>query len=180
MATTVLSIRRQSALPVIVMRPKIPGPVKEEYEALYWKLNEAARIRGEVGHAAMAAFRHVQSHYLKDQEFALPPLKLLPTVAANNVNGEIDNIETMCSRLKRNQPQLIAENNQIIEELSLLADVAAREQKPEYHDLARRFIQFLELEMDVLYPSVILIGEYIRAQTEIKSKSAAQTQTAPL
>ena len=162
------------------MRPKIPGPVKEEYEALYWKLNEAARVRGEVGHAAMAAFRHVQSHYLKDQEFALPPLKLLPTVAADNVNEEIDNIRTMCDRLKRNLPQLIAEDNQIIEELSLLADVADREQKPEYHDLARRFIKFLELEKGVLYPSVILMGEYVRAQAELKGMGEKRTQTAPL
>ncbi|HEY3274952.1 MAG TPA: hypothetical protein VGJ92_14365 [Methanocella sp.] len=163
-----------------MMRPKIPGPVKEEYEALYWKLNEAARVRGEVGQAAMTAFRRVQSHYLKDQEFALPPLKLLSTVAANNVNEEIDNIQTMCNRLKRNQSQLIAEDNQIIDELSRLADVAAREQKPDYHDFARRFIKFLELERDVLYPSVILIGEYVRAQAEIKNLSEARTQTAPL
>jgi hypothetical protein len=171
---------RRPALPVIVMRPRIPGPVKEEYEALYWKLNEAARLRGEVGQAAMAAFRHVQSHYLKDQEFALPPLKLLPTVAANNVNEEIDNIQTMCNRLKRNQPQLIAEGNQIIEELSLLADVAAREQKQDYHDLARRFIKFLELERDVLYPSVVLIGEYIRAQAEIKDMKEVRSQAVTL
>jgi hypothetical protein len=58
--------------------------------------------------------------------------------------------------------------------------VAAREQKPEYHDFARRFIRFLELERDVLYPSVILIGEYIRAQTELKGMSETRAQTAPL
>jgi hypothetical protein len=162
------------------MRLKIPGPVKEEYEGLYWKLNEAARVRGEVGQAAMAAFRHMQSHFVKDQEFALPPLKLLPTVAANNINEEIDQVRTLCDRLKRNLPQLIAEDNLIIEELSRLADVAAREQKPEYHDLARRFIKFLELERDVLYPASILVGEYVRAQTELKGMKEARSHTVTL
>ncbi|MGA9139343.1 MAG: hypothetical protein WBZ29_03910 [Methanocella sp.] len=63
---------------VITMRPKIPGAIKEEYEDLYEKLNVAARVRGEIGRTAMAAYRHMQSHYLKDMEYALPPLKLLP------------------------------------------------------------------------------------------------------
>ena len=98
---------------VINMRPKIPGAIKEEYEDLYERLNAAARVRGEIGRTAMAAFRHLQSHYLKDQEYALPPLKLLPTVAAGNVTGEIDQIQTMCSRLKRQLPSLIEENDTI-------------------------------------------------------------------
>jgi hypothetical protein len=162
------------------MRPKIPGPVKEEYEELYWKLNVAARVRGEVGQAAMAAFRHMQSHFVKDQEYALPPLKLLPTVAASNVNKEIDQIQTMCDRLKRNLSELIDEDNLIIDELSRLADVAAREQKSEYHDLALRFIRFLEMEKDVLYPATLLIGEFIRAQTELKGMREVRSHTIPL
>lgn len=159
------------------VRPKIPGPVKTEYEYLYQKLNDAARARGEVGQAAEAAFRHVQSHFQKDQEFALPPLKLLPTVAADNVNEEIDQLQTMCDRLKRSLPQMIAEGNRIIEELSLLADTAAWEQKPEYHDLALRFIRFLELEKAVLYPATVLVGEYIRAQIELKGTQEVRSRT---
>jgi hypothetical protein len=152
------------------MRPKIPGAIKEEYDDLYERLNRAARVRGEIGSAAMAAFRHMQSHFLKDHEFALPPLKLLPTVAAGNVTGEIDQIQTMCDRLKRQQPQLAGE-------LRRLAEVARTEQKPEYHDLARQLIQFLEREKHILYPASILIGEFIRVKTELDGMRIVQMRT---
>ena len=156
-----------SAGQVINMRPKIPGAVKEEYEDLYERLNAAARVRGEIGRTAMAAFRQLQPHYLKDQEYALPPLKLLPTVAAGNVTGEIDRIQTMCSRLKRQLPSLVEENDTIIGELERLADAATTEGKPEYRDLARQLIRFLEHEKRILYPASVLIGEYIRARTDL-------------
>ncbi len=151
----------------ITMRPKIPGAIKEEYEDLYDRLNAAARVRGEIGRTAMAAFRRMQSHYLKDQEYALPPLKLLPTVAAGNVTGEIDQIQTMCNRLKRQLPALIEENDTIIRELGQLADVATIEEKPEYRDLARQLIRFLEREKHILYPASVLMGEYIRVKTDL-------------
>lgn len=161
---------------VITMRPKVPGAIKEEYEDLYERLNAAARVRGAVGRAAMAAFRHMQSHYLKDQEYALPPLKLLPTIAAGNVTGEIDHIQTMCNRLKRQLPSLIEENDAIIRELGQLADAAATEEKPEYRDLARHLIQFLEREKHILYPASILIGEYIRVKTDLDGMRAVRSQ----
>ena len=159
---------------VITMRPKIPGAIKEEYEDLYEKLNVAARVRGEIGRTAMAAYRHMQSHYLKDMEYALPPLKLLPTVAADNVTGEIDRIQTMCNRLKRQLPALIAENDMIIGELGQLADAASTEDKPEYRDLARNLIRFLEREKHILYPASVLIGEYIRAKIDLDGMRAVR------
>lgn len=162
------------------MRPRIPGPVKEEYEYLYLKLNDAARMRGEVGRAATAAFRHMQAHYEKDHEFALPPLKLLPSMAADNVNEETDQIQTMCDRLKNSLPHMIDENGRIIQELSRMADVAAHEQKPEYHDLALRFIRFLELEREVLYPATVMIGEFVRAQIDLKGCRTVRSHTVQL
>jgi hypothetical protein len=165
---------------VITMRPKIPGAIKEEYEDLYERLNAAARVRGEIGRTAMAAFRHMQSHYLKDQEYALPPLKLLPTVAADNVTGEIDQIQTMCNRLKRQLPSLIEENDTIIGELGQLADAAAKEEKPEYRDLARHFIQFLEREKHILYPASVLMGEYIRVKTDLEGMREVRSHAVTL
>ena len=172
--------RRRPAMPVMTMRPRVPGPVKNEYEDLYWKLNRAARTRGEVGQAAMAAFRHLQAHFPKDQEFALPPLHLLPTVARENVNEEIDQIQTMCDKLKRQLPQLLDEGEQIIRELGRMADVAAKEQKAEHHDLAQRLIRFLEEERDVLYPASVLVGEYVRTRIELDGVRKVQSRMAPL
>ncbi|OPY26762.1 MAG: hypothetical protein A4E28_02339 [Methanocella sp. PtaU1.Bin125] len=162
------------------MRPRVPGAIKEEYEDLYERLNVAARVRGEVGRAATAAFRHLQPHYLKDMEFALPPLKLLPTVATGNVTGEIDQIRTMCDRLKRQMPSLIEENDALVRELGLLADAAAKEGKPEYRDLARHLTRFLEREKHIFYPASVLIGEYIGVKTDLEGMREVRSRLVTL
>ncbi|MGA9139342.1 MAG: hypothetical protein WBZ29_03905 [Methanocella sp.] len=80
----------------------------------------------------------------------------------------------MCNRLKRQLPALIAENDMIIGELGQLADAASTEDKPEYRDLARNLIRFLEREKHILYPASVLIGEYIRAKIDLDGMRAVR------
>lgn len=156
------------------MKPGVPGPVMEEYRDLYEKLNDIARVRGQIGEAALSAFKLLERHYRKDHEFALPPLKYLPALAEKNVTAEIDRIQTMTGKLRRELPHLLEENDQIARALQHVADVAALEQKPEYRDLARRFISFLEMERMIFYPASILVGEYLRMKNNFEGHRALE------
>ncbi|HMK46105.1 MAG TPA: hypothetical protein VK436_05720 [Methanocella sp.] len=148
------------------MRPKVPGVLDEEYESLYNDLKNAANTQGYVGDAAKDAFRLLQPHYQKDHEFALPPLKLIATIANENINEQVHYLQTMSGRVKRDLAQLKTEIDGIIKALDHLASVALREDKREHHTLARNMTRFLRNEIEILYPASILIGEIIALRIE--------------
>ncbi len=156
------------------MKPSVPGSIKEEYENLYQSLKNAAIVPGQVGEAAKDAFRLVQPHYEKDQEFALPPLKYLTTIADEKLTGEIEKIHNMSSRLKRQLPQMRLELDGITMALEKLASVALKEDKREYHTMSRNFIRFMESEDQILYPATVLIGDLIKAKADLEGRKLAQ------
>lgn len=142
---------------------RIPGSLKVEHEHLYEELKKAARVQGKVGMAADKAFRFLQPHIRKEEEFALPELDVLPSLAEKNMNEqELSGVIKLCDRLKQDMPAMLEEHRRIMECMQELNDVATREQKPEYAHLAKAFMHHIEVEEQILYPAALLVGEYVR------------------
>ena len=64
------------------MKFKIPDPMKEEHDELHNELKKAAMAGGKVGGAAKAVAHALHPHFEREEKFALPPLGLLPALAA--------------------------------------------------------------------------------------------------
>jgi iron-sulfur cluster repair protein YtfE (RIC family) len=141
---------------------RIPGSLKTEHEELYEELNRAARIGGNVGAAAMLAFKVFQPHIRKEEETAFPPLDLLQPLAEKDVTTEHAGAIKLCERLKNGLPGFLKEHDEMRKALQEMNDAAMREQKPEYAALAKRIMHHMLLEEQILYPAAILAGEYIK------------------
>jgi hypothetical protein len=57
---------------------------------------------------------------------------------------------------------MLEEHEGIVAALRNLADVARRENKPEYAEFAEKLILHAQTEEEVSYPTAILIGEYLK------------------
>jgi hypothetical protein len=55
---------------------------------LHARLVEATKERGAVGEAAREVARLLHPHFVREEEFALPPLALLADAARGNVRPE--------------------------------------------------------------------------------------------
>ena len=64
------------------MTPKIPESLKLEHEELHADLVGATKAGGKTGEAANAVVKVLHWHFVKEEEFALPPISLLPTLRA--------------------------------------------------------------------------------------------------
>ena len=62
------------------MKLSIPKPLKLEHEELHAELITATRASGRIGVAATAVAKVLHEHFLKEEEFALPPLGLLTLI----------------------------------------------------------------------------------------------------
>ena len=59
----------------------IPEPLKVEHAELHAELVEATKAGGLVGEAAREVAKRLHPHFVREEEFALPPLGLLASLA---------------------------------------------------------------------------------------------------
>ena len=68
----------------------------------------------------------------------------------------------MTDRLKADLPHMIEEHNRIVTALDNLIEVAKKENKTEFVQFAEKLKLHAKIEEQVLYPTAILIGEYLK------------------
>ncbi len=67
----------------------------------------------------------------------------------------------MTDRLKKDLAHMLHEHKAIVTELHKLMEAAKLEKRPEYVHFAEKLKLHAQTEEEVLYPTAILIGEYL-------------------
>lgn len=140
----------------------IPRPLKLEHDELHEQLRKATRESGDLGEAGKAVAKLMHPHFVKEEEYALPPLGLLPLLAKGTVTPDMAAVLPMTDKLKAELGQMLAEHKSIVVALRNLADAARRANKPEHAEFAEKLILHAQTEEEVSYPTAILIGEYLK------------------
>ena len=146
------------------MKIEIPHSLIAEHEELHMELAEAIKAGGTIGEAAKDVARVLHSHFLKEEEYALPPLGLLSVLAQGHFTPEMKEALKMTDRLKAELPEMVEEHRAIVEALGILTDAAKKEKKMEYVHFAEKLTLHAKTEEEVLYPAALLIGEYIKTK----------------
>jgi hypothetical protein len=148
----------------MTMDIRIPPSLKVEHEELHAELVALTRSPGRVGEAARNVAALLHPHFVKEEEYALPPLGLLVTVAQATVTPAMGPVLAMTDRLKSEMPQMLAEHRLVVAALEKLAEAGQAEKRPDAERFAEKLRLHAETEEQVLYPAAILLGEYVKAQ----------------
>ncbi len=151
------------------MELKTPQSLKVEHEELHAQLAKATKAGGATSEAAKTVAKVLHPHFLKEEEYALPPLGLLPILAEGKTLPNIEAAVEMTARLKADLSHMLLEHKQIIIALNLLTDAANLEGKEEVAHFAEKLILHAQTEEEVLYPASILIGEYLKLKAPAKT-----------
>jgi hypothetical protein len=144
------------------MEFKIPQSLKTDHEELHSALAKATTAGGHVGEAAKEVARLLHPHFVKEEEYAMPALGLLPLLAEGKVTSDMTKTLTMTDKLKADLPEMLKEHKAIVGALKRLIVAAKAENKLEHAHFAERLILHAQTEEEVLYPASILIGEYLK------------------
>ncbi|MBZ0198831.1 MAG: hemerythrin domain-containing protein [Ignavibacteriaceae bacterium] len=144
------------------MKIKIPESLKLEHEELHKQLAEATKVGGKIGEAAKLVAQTLHPHFVAEEEFAIPPLAILPQLAAGKLGDEMKEVIKMTDKLKAELPKMLEEHKAIVAALDKLVKAAKEEDKPEYVEFAEKLKLHAKTEEDVTYPTAILIGEYLK------------------
>jgi len=144
------------------MEFQIPPSLKSEHEELHAELVKAIQAGGEIGKAAQSVAEVLHPHFVKEEEYALPPLGLLRRLAAGKVLPEMKNVLSMTDRLKRELPQMLEEHQAIVAKLQDLVEAAEKEGRTEFAHFSEKLILHAKTEEEVLYPASILVGDCLK------------------
>lgn len=148
------------------MIPVIPESMKAEHDELHAELVKATKVRGTVGAAAKAVARVLHSHFVREEEFAIPPLGLLRDLAEGKVSADMRDVLAMTEKLRRELPEMLEEHRQIVEALDRLSAAAKKSRKPSIARFAEKLKLHAKNEEEVAYPAAILIGEYLKMKLQ--------------
>lgn len=149
------------------MEFNIPYPLKAEHEELHNMLHKATNEPGEIGDAAKSVAKLMHPHFIKEEEYALPPLGLLLDLAQGKVTPDMKEVLRLTDRLKTDLSSMLEEHKSIVAALGVLSAAAKKANKMEYVEFAKALMLHAQTEEEVSYPTAILIGEYIRERLRL-------------
>jgi hypothetical protein len=144
------------------MKFEIPKPLKAEHDELHDELRRATKAGGRTGEAANAVAKLMHPHFVKEEEYALPPLGLLTVLAQGRFEPGMAEVLVMTDKLKAELPAMLGEHQQIVAALAKLVEAAKAENKSDVVRFAEKLMLHAQTEEQVSYPTAILIGEFIK------------------
>ena len=119
------------------MEINIPISLKLEHEELHAELAKAMVVPGRLGEAAQKVARLLDPHFKKEEEYALPPLGLLPVLVGGKIRPEMRGVLLMTDRLKVDLPHMLEEHKAIVAALHDLIEEARNARLPKHEHLLR-------------------------------------------
>ena len=149
------------------MKFTIPLPLQHEHEALHEQLRLAGQADGEVGEAARALAKLMHPHFVKEDQFALPPLGLLAPLARGEWRAGMADVLTLTDQLEAELPQMLAEHQAIVAALNTLRDAAAHAGRSDIDAFAEALTEHARTEEEVMYPAAVLVGQVVRQRLDL-------------
>jgi hypothetical protein len=144
---------------------KIPHSLQARHEAFHAEFIKATKDAGKVGDAALAIEKLGTTHFAKAKD-VFPPLGLLPRLAEGKITPEMGEAIKIAEKLKAGLPQIHHEHRDLVAGLKRLADAAKEEGKTDYVRFSERLTLHIQEEEEVLYPAVLLIGDYVKRRLD--------------
>lgn len=140
---------------------RTPQSLKAEHDELHARLKIALVSGGATAGAALRVAEALHPHFLKEEEYALPQLGLLPDLSEGRILPEMEAAVAMSYRLKADLGHMLLEHKEIVAALKVLIEAANSEGKEGAVRFAEKLMLHAQTEEEVLYPASILVGEYL-------------------
>lgn len=146
------------------MNLNIPKHMKLEHEKLHSELARLTGVGGRTGEAAKAVAKFLHSHFVKENEYALPPLSLLVPLSQGKFDSSMAEVLKLTDKLAADMPTMLSEHQVIVTALKALTDAATAENRRDGVQFAEMLTAHAQTEEEVTYPTALLIGMYVKSK----------------
>ncbi len=146
----------------------IPQSLIYEHQQTMTQLEALSHHPGAVGADATKALALFSQHTARETEYILPPLSLLPDLADGKVTPDMAWALEMTDKVAADREKIFAEHTEVTDRMNALYDAAIKAHDAEAADFAKSAAADSLNDLEILEPTVMLIGEFLRAKLPVK------------
>ena len=161
--------KAEQPLPPFPGKPEVPSSIKKEHESLLGQVHQITLFPDSTGLNAKKLEELMLHHFKEEEDYVLPPLGLLPLLAIGQLPEQTYEILLLTEKLKSQMTHLSVEHQLIKAYMDELKQAAAKDNHPEVIEFEKELHKHANLEEEVLFPSAILIGEYLKLKAGLKN-----------
>lgn len=148
-----------------------PPSLQKEHEDLHSQIAKTRALGGKTSQALERLVEVMHHHFVYEEEKSLPVLALIKDLALNPHPPKIDPATAkkaieLALYLETHYDDMVAEHEKVNKAAEELAEVALDEDKVaaiEFSDMLKNHAQ---VEEEVTYPAIILVGKYLRGHVK--------------
>lgn len=149
-------------------RPAVPSSIKKTHANLLERIHKMTLYKDSSGRVAIKLEGMMEHHFKEEEDFILPPLRLLPLLANDQIPEQSNEIILLSEKVKSQLNHMSAEHQLIKAYLEELKQASGVETLPEIIEFENEVFKHATSEEDVFFPASILIGEYLKLKSVIK------------
>jgi hypothetical protein len=142
---------------------KTPKSISAEHFEIHEVLAAAAKEQGAVGEAARRLEAQLAPHFEREEQIATPPLGLLGALATGEASADMRSVLPMTDALEAELPRMLKEHEGISAANAALREAAVKAGREDMVRFADTLAAHARQEEEILYPSAILVGKYVKA-----------------
>ena len=139
-----------------------PESLRLDHDEIRAELARATMEPGPIGKAAMRVARYCLPHFEHEEKAVFPALGLLHDLSLGEVRPEMAEVLPLISAFSARHEALGNQHQSIISAVEALLQAANKEKNREIADFAYNLRVHERIEDEVIYPTVMLIGNYLR------------------
>jgi hemerythrin-like domain-containing protein len=139
-----------------------PKSILRDHQELHQELERFASEQSVIGKFSQSLIKLLEQHIKKEEEFALPPLSLLTQLYVFHDNIDMSEGAAMAKKLKHCYQYMLNDHKKITQQLEKLKEEASNINREDIIKAIEKLLAHIQLEEEVLYPTTIVIGKYIK------------------
>jgi hypothetical protein len=145
---------------------EVPKSLEREHDELHSQLEELTYAGGRTGEAARAVQADLESHFAKENMYALPPLSLLVPLSQDQFDCSMTEVLAITDKLEAELPAMLSEHKVIVEGLMKLNDAATIENKRAGVQFVEKLMAHAQAEEEITYPAGLVVGRQVKSRAE--------------
>lgn len=148
-------------------KPAVPSSLKKTHSELLNQLHEFTLIKDSSTSFALKLEELMLHHFQEEENYILPPLGLLPSLAKGQLPEHSKEIITLSEKAKSQMDHMSAEHQLIIAYIEELKQASTKENQPAITEFEKEVSKHALSEEEVYFPAAIMVGIYLKLK-EVK------------
>lgn len=146
-------------------KPEVPASILKEHKNLLDQVQSFILFQDSTGQVAKKLLELMQHHFQEEENYVLPPLGLLPTLANGELPVKSQEIILLTEKFKSQFDHTSAEHQLIKAFVYEMVSAAKTEGHSEVLEFEKEIGKHAAMEDEVLFPTALLIGKYLKLKS---------------